>query len=174
MKRGAGAGPGLHPDAPAVALDHLLDDRQADPGSRVLALVVQALEHHEDALEVLRLDADAVVAHREFPFRALVGGAHVHGGRGIGLAELQRVADQVLEQLRELSFVAMDRRQLVLRHRRAGVLDRGAQVGERTLKGRLGLDRLEVSVAGYYVRLVVTVLGMTYLDRRSFNVYPRV
>src|SRR5438094_8513998 len=70
MKRGAGAGLGLHPDAAAVALDHLLDDRQADPGSRVLALVVPALQHHEDALAVLRLNADAFTSHHQFPFRA--------------------------------------------------------------------------------------------------------
>src|SRR5258706_2354810 len=54
---------GFDPDAAAVAVHHLLADRQADAGARVLALVVQALEHHEDALEVLHLDADAVVAH---------------------------------------------------------------------------------------------------------------
>src|SRR3970040_400423 len=43
--------PGFHPDMPAVALDHLLADGEADAGPRVLALVVQPLAHHEDALE---------------------------------------------------------------------------------------------------------------------------
>src|SRR5262249_28629011 len=70
---GAAAGglplrPGTDPDAAAVAVDDFLADREADAGARVLALVVQALEHHEDALEVLRLDADAVVPDRYFEF----------------------------------------------------------------------------------------------------------
>ena len=32
---------------------------------------MKALENHKNALEVLRLDADAVIAHRENPFRTL-------------------------------------------------------------------------------------------------------
>ena len=60
-------GLGLDPDAPAVALDDLLADRQADAGARVLVAAVQPLEDDEDPLDVLRLDADAVVAHREEP-----------------------------------------------------------------------------------------------------------
>src|SRR4026208_2407441 len=41
----------LHAHLAAVALDDLLHDGEADAGSRVLALVVQPLEHHENALE---------------------------------------------------------------------------------------------------------------------------
>ena len=69
------AGLGLDPDAPAVALDDLLADRQADAGARVLVPAVQALEDDEDALEVLRVDADAVVAHREDPLAAVLRAA---------------------------------------------------------------------------------------------------
>jgi len=64
----------------------------------------------------------------------------------VGLAELQRVADQVLEQLRELRFVARIVGSLSCVTVRR-ILDRGAQVGERAPEGRLGLGRLEVLVA---------------------------
>ena len=62
---------------------------------------VQALEQHEDALEVLGRDADAVVAHREAPAGVARLGLDVHLRR-LGAAELDRVAEQVLEQLGEL------------------------------------------------------------------------
>src|SRR5690606_23413819 len=65
MECGAFAGPRLDPDAAVVALDDLLADGEADPGAGILPLAVQPLEHHEDALEVLRLDADAVVRDAE-------------------------------------------------------------------------------------------------------------
>src|SRR4030095_1203504 len=57
----------LHPDPPAMPLDDLLADRQTDAGSWVRTAVVQALEDDEDPLKILRLDADAVVAHAEDP-----------------------------------------------------------------------------------------------------------
>src|SRR5688572_10729748 len=101
MKARANARARLDPDASAVALDHLLADRQPDAGSRVLALVVQPLEHHEDALEVLRLDADAVVARREFPFRFSFRNRKVNS-RNRSRAEFERIADEVLEELPEL------------------------------------------------------------------------
>src|ERR1044071_2564595 len=93
-----------HPDRSAMALDDLLADREADAGAGVFPHRVQPLEDHEDALEVLRLDADAVVGDGDLPRIALVLGADVDA-RYAGAAELERVADQVLEQLRELHVV---------------------------------------------------------------------
>src|SRR5688572_12018476 len=54
--------PRLHPDAAAVALDNLLADREPNPGAAVLFDRVQTLEDDEDPLEVLRRNADPVVA----------------------------------------------------------------------------------------------------------------
>ena len=45
------------------------------PVPGILLPAVQALEDHEDALEVLRVDADAVVAHREEPLAVRLLGA---------------------------------------------------------------------------------------------------
>src|SRR5262249_22521535 len=88
----------LDPHRAAVALDHLLHDGEPDPRARILALVVQPLEHHEDPLEVLRLDADAVVANRDLAGLAAVVDRDVDLRRRLR-AELERVADQVLEYL---------------------------------------------------------------------------
>src|SRR5690242_15276809 len=77
-ERGAVAGFGLHPDAPADAFDDLLAHRQADPRPRVLLARVETLEHLEDAVRVLGIDADPVVAHREHPLVRPPANADVH------------------------------------------------------------------------------------------------
>src|SRR6185295_5268806 len=71
------AGLRLDPDAPAVALDDLLHDREPDARAGVIRLVVQPLEHHEDAIAVLRVQADAVVLHGEEPHLVARLGADV-------------------------------------------------------------------------------------------------
>ena len=63
-ERAALAGRARDPDPPAVLGDDALADRQADAGARIRLLAVQALERLEDALGVLRLHPDPVVAHR--------------------------------------------------------------------------------------------------------------
>src|SRR5574340_430848 len=90
--------PGFHPDMAAVALHHLLADGEADAGPGIFALVVQPLEHHEDALEILRLDADAVVPHRKFISLAKILHRHMDSRNGRG-TELERIGHQVLEEL---------------------------------------------------------------------------
>src|SRR5664279_342432 len=57
----------LDGDDAAVALDDLLADSEADAGAGEFVAFVQTLEHPKDALEVARIDADAVVADREGP-----------------------------------------------------------------------------------------------------------
>src|SRR5581483_625486 len=54
----------FHPDPAAVAMHDLLADREADAAARILAAAVQALKHSENLRLVIRLDADAVVFHR--------------------------------------------------------------------------------------------------------------
>ena len=65
----------------AVPLDDLLADRQADAGAGELVSLVQPLEHAEDPLEVLRVDPQPVVLHREEPLPvAVLRGRDVHLG----------------------------------------------------------------------------------------------
>src|SRR5258708_7379266 len=136
----------LDPDAPAVTLDHLLADGEPDARSRVFDLVVQPLEHHEDALEVLRLDADAIVLHHEFPVIGFRHTKNIDSGNGCR-AELERVADQILQELRELQVVALELRQTLPGDRRARLLDRGAQVGYRAAYHLLPIDRRGIPYA---------------------------
>ena len=101
----------VDPDPPAVAFDDLAADREADAGALVGLALVQAAEHLEDLLAILGRDADAAVGDRDLrhPVRRRLG-AHPHP-RAPVVAELQRVRDQVLQQLLELRAVAHHRRQ---------------------------------------------------------------
>src|SRR5262249_62163182 len=61
---------GFTPDAPAVALDDLLANAQAETCPRILLARVQAAlltNLLEEFLQVVRLDADAIVLHPEQP-----------------------------------------------------------------------------------------------------------
>src|SRR5260221_3708868 len=157
MECTAGAGLRGDPDAPAVALDHFLADGEADTGARVLGLVVQTLEHHEDALEILRLDTDAIVADGELEVGFLFDAGDVDPGHR-RRAELERVADQVLEQLRQLRFVGAHPGQRVPGHRCARLLDGAAQVADRLVERWLHLDRQELLAAGADARVGKQVL----------------
>src|SRR5580765_1055777 len=53
----------FRPHAAAMAVHHALHDREADAGAFELLLVVQALEHAEELVRVLHVEADAVVLH---------------------------------------------------------------------------------------------------------------
>src|ERR1700722_12417071 len=81
---------GVEPDLPAEVLDDLAGHGQADAGARVGGPLVQPLEDHEDALSVLRLDADAVVGKSEQP-GPIVTADRDHDPRRLSAAELQRV-----------------------------------------------------------------------------------
>ncbi len=59
--------------------------------------------------------------------------------------ELDRVADEVLQQLRQLRLVALHLGQRIVRQRDAALLQRGAQIGARALEcasRRSGLNSL--------------------------------
>src|SRR6185503_2444023 len=162
------AGAGLDPDAPAVALDHFLADGEPDAGAGILALVEQPLEHHEDALEVLRLDADAVITNFKSPFLGRFFDADVNARHRVR-PELERVADQVLQQLPELHLVAHHRGQRIVRDRGAGLLDAGAQVEQRAAQRHLERHRLELRTLGAYARVGEQVLDQLLHARRAVD-----
>src|SRR3569833_517623 len=119
--RGVGARRRVEPDPAAVVFDDLLAHRQADARPRVDVLGMQALEDEEDALTVLGVHPDAVVGAGELPAGAVAAGADVHARRLVAV-ELDRVADEVLQQLGVQRLVARQARQLVGGHLRAAVL----------------------------------------------------
>ena len=55
----------LRPDAPSMAFDNFPANRQANPRARILPAGVQALKDAKDALGMVRVEADAVILHRE-------------------------------------------------------------------------------------------------------------
>ncbi len=108
----------------------LLAQAQADAGPVVLVATVQALEHLEDALVLCRIDADAVVGHRQPPPVTVMRGPEGHHWRSVAM-EFQRVADQVLEELHTLQAVGPYRRQGTAFDACTGLVDGGLQIGKR-------------------------------------------
>ena len=94
--------------------------------------------------------------------------ANVDSRHGVR-AELERVADQVLEQLAELHLVAVHRGQRVVGHRGARLLDAGAQVEERAAQRRLERHRLELLALGADARVGEQVLDQLLHARRAVD-----
>jgi len=92
-----------------VALHDALAHRQPDARPFVLVARVQAPEHLQDARGVRGRHPDAVVRHAHQPAVVLPLRTDPHLGRHTGPRELERVADQVLEELAELRRVAVHR-----------------------------------------------------------------
>src|SRR3569833_498399 len=76
-KRRAAPSFGVHPDGATMALHDLLADSETDPSPWIFVACVESLKQNEDALGVLGLDANAVVAHGELPQRAVSLGRDV-------------------------------------------------------------------------------------------------
>src|SRR5690606_28859209 len=104
-KGGALAGRGVGADVAAVPLDDFLADREPDPGARRLA--GEPAEDLEDAVRIVRVEADAVVAHPDLPRCAVPLRAELDA-RGRVARGLDRVDEQVLEKLHHLDAVGPD------------------------------------------------------------------
>src|SRR5438105_5045055 len=52
---------GLGPDAPAVAVENTLDDRQSHSSPLVILGAVKSLEHTKEFMDILHIKADAIV-----------------------------------------------------------------------------------------------------------------
>src|SRR4051794_9442617 len=92
--------PAIRPDPAAVVLDDSLAHRQADPRTRVVTAAVEAVERLEDLARVLGVHPDAVVGHGEA--HEPVVARRADGDSRLALRELDRVADEVLENLAEI------------------------------------------------------------------------
>ena len=106
----------FHPDAAAVHLDNLLGDGKSEAGT-ALGLgvgVVHLVELLEDARLLLRGNARPRVGHAtaKWPFSRRRGDAHL-----AGVGELDGVADQVEQHLRQTLLVAEADRQALAQRR---------------------------------------------------------
>src|ERR1017187_4435546 len=102
LKGSAPASLRFHPDSSTLAFDHFLADRETDAGAGDFA-AVQAFEHAEHPVGVLRIDTHSVVAHREQPaFRVSLRGDM--DSRCFLAAVLNRIGDKILEDLHQRDF----------------------------------------------------------------------
>ncbi len=86
----------LDPDAPSMPIYDLLTNGKSDAGAGIFAAGVQALKNKEDALEVLRFDADTIITHTEMPGTWHFFNCYVDLW-WILAAEFDGIADQILE-----------------------------------------------------------------------------
>ena len=140
----------LHPDSPAVPFDDLLADREAHPRPRVLLCRMQLLEDREDLIGVLHVYADAVISDGEEPLVAPRIALHTnpHCWRLL-TSELNRVSNQVLEELDELCLITHYHRQRLFWqcNRRPALLDGGLEVVDGVLDDSLAVHRFECLTA---------------------------
>ena len=104
----------------------------------MLRAQVQALKHHKNPVKKSGLDAQPIVAYADAPAVRRPRGRHVDG-RCAGAAELQRIADQVDQQLAHLPRVGQHRGQGVVGDGGAAVLHPQAQLEQGV--GQCGLQR---------------------------------
>src|SRR5580692_5694478 len=88
----------------AMALHDLLAYRQADARAGKLFPLVQALEHAENSLEILRVDSEPIVLNGEAILLAAIQRSDMDSGSS-GILILDGVADQILKQLNKLHLV---------------------------------------------------------------------
>ena len=80
---------------------------------------------------------------------------------GAMVAELQRVADQVLEELAELGGIGRESGQPVVRDHRAGFRNRHLQIAQAALEDRLAVDRLKRPASSNEPRICEQIPGST-------------
>src|SRR5258707_6538773 len=82
----------------------LLTQRQANPCSDVLGSGMETLKDQENTREMFGVNANPIVLHREDPFRSMPR----HGNMNlwwVSTMEFDRIADQVLKELRKQSCI---------------------------------------------------------------------
>src|SRR2546426_12760462 len=84
----------LGPDAPAVARDDALDDREADAGAGKLVLPMQALKDAKQLVVVAHVEARTVVGQAVNQVCAGALAGDLYPGRGLAAAVFQRVGQQ--------------------------------------------------------------------------------
>src|SRR5438445_8536800 len=129
-ERASPAGIRLHRDPSPVILHDPFADREADPRARKFLPSVEALEDREDAVQVGPLDPDSIVAHMEQDPVLLLLESDMDAGRVLA-PELDRVADEVLEQKGQLKLVTRDGGEGIMRDDGTALLERQPQVVER-------------------------------------------
>ncbi len=123
---------GFDPHSAAVQFHYFFTYGEPDSGARVFFACMQSLKNLKNALEVLLLDADAIIAHDNFALR-IAGEARNFDLRRIAAAKFKGVRDEILEQLREQRHVAGYGRGRSNPHFGAGFLNGGGKIQQHAL-----------------------------------------
>ena len=126
-----------------MALDNFLANSKTYASSWILRLTVQPLEHLEHLVGITGGEADAVVAHGEYPLFVSRLGRHLHAQRLLA-AELDCIGQQVGEHLLELARVRLDHRQRAADHADPVLGDRRLEGREHLVHQRRAVDRLKL------------------------------
>src|SRR5436190_18659266 len=94
----------VEPDPASSLLDDALADRETDAAAGVLVARVVPAEEVEDVVRERGVDADPVVLHRESDELAVADSGDFDD-RGAVALELDRVRDEVLEELQQVELV---------------------------------------------------------------------
>src|SRR5579872_1334639 len=101
----------LRPDATLVTHNDALDYREADPGTRIISLTLQALEDAEKLAHIFHVESDAVVFDIVSGLGGLELGADFDRRRCAALRKLDGVVEQVDPDAPQHCCVAVGRRQ---------------------------------------------------------------
>ena len=132
------SGYGVDPDLAPMLLDDSLAGGESYAGARNTS-IVQPLEEPKNTVPIFALDADAVVGYRELPLRSGWNGGDMDGKRALSPI-LDRVRDQILEDLNELRFVSPNDGQRIVSNCSTAVGDCFPQIQQTDLEGLAGID----------------------------------
>src|SRR5438094_288956 len=95
---------------PAELFNYLLADGKPYSCSRVLSIIMQALENYKYPVCKFLFNAYAVIAYRNYPFITGMARCYINNGR-FGSPEFNCVADKILQQLVHMQRVGYYSRQ---------------------------------------------------------------
>src|SRR4030095_3690564 len=120
---------------------------QPDASSGIFPARVQTLEDSENALEILRVDADAIVTHRKLPLSSAMFHIDVDLRRTFA-AVFDGIADEILEYLQQLRGISRNGWQRPMGHHSPTLLDDGCEVRQALLEDCLRVNGLQVLTTG--------------------------
>src|SRR5260370_8586804 len=110
-----------------MRLDNPATDGQVDARSRDVA-PMQAFEWNEDIVPILLFDSDTIVLDTDHPTSVLQRRGEVNAGRYVGAPILNRIANEVLDYVTDLGFIAEDAREILRRPLRVGLRNQFPEV----------------------------------------------
>src|ERR1039458_8843859 len=129
---------------------------------------MQTPERFEYRLAILLVNPDSVVPDRENPPFVLFRGCYVYL-RGPLAPVLDRVADQILEQLSQLCPAEKDRGQRIICNGGSAFFNRLAQVGERVPQGVFAIYTLQNPLLAACQRVSEQILDQMAHPARSID-----